>query len=57
MLPIKEMGIIISAWAILFVIFTGCGLFIRCSFGLKIHNFNNLLFSFWIGWAYTIFFL
>jgi hypothetical protein len=57
MLPIKEMGIIISAWAILFVIFTGCGLFIRRSFGLKIHNFDNLLFSFWIGWAYAIFFL
>lgn len=57
MLPIKEMGIIISAWVILFIIFTGCGLFIRRSFGLKIHNFDNLLTSFWIGWAYSIFFL
>jgi len=57
MLPIKEMSIIISAWVILFIIFTGCGLFIRRSFGLKIHNFDNLLTSFWVGWAYSIFFL
>ena len=57
MLPIKEMGIIVSAWAILFIIFTGCGLFIRRSFGLKIHNFDSLFFSFWVGWAYAIFFL
>jgi len=57
MLPIKEMSIIISAWVILFIIFTGCGLFIRRSFGLKTHNFDNLLTSFWIGWGYSIFFL
>jgi len=56
-LAIKEMCIIISAWAILFIIFTGCGLFIRRSFGLKIHNFDSLLFSFWVGWIYAIFFL
>ena len=57
MLPIREMGIIVSAWVILFIIFTGCGLFIRRSFGLKIHNFDSLLFSFWVGWAYSIFLL
>ena len=48
---------ILSTWLLLFLIFTGFGLFIRRSFGLITIDAESLLLSFWMGWAFTIFFL
>ncbi|MFC1624714.1 LIC_10190 family membrane protein [Candidatus Omnitrophota bacterium] len=48
---------ILGAWVCLFLVFLGLGLLIRRSFGLKIGSIENLLTSFWLGWAYAIFFL
>lgn len=56
-LLIKPIFLVISTWLFLFVIFTGFGLFINRSFGFKIQGTQNMLMSFWIGWAFTIFFL
>lgn len=51
------MFFVLSVWLYLFFIFTGLGLLIRRLFGLRINNSGDLLLSFWVGWAFTIFFL
>jgi len=51
------LSLIISAWLLLFITFCGIGLIIRRYFGLKVYGVENLITSFWIGWAYAIFFL
>jgi len=48
------MTLVLSAWAWLFLIFTGLGFFIRRSFGLRIQCAESWLTSFWIGWAFVI---
>lgn len=55
---LQAMFLVLSGWLIWFFIFVGLGILIRRKFfDLKITNFECLLSSFWIGWAYTIFFL
>jgi len=55
---LKAVFLVLSGWLIWFFIFIGLGVLIRRKFfDLKITNFECLLSSFWIGWAYTIFFL
>lgn len=55
---LQAIFLVISGWLIWFFIFVGLGFLIRRKFfDLKITNFECLLSSFWIGWAYTIFFL
>jgi len=55
---LQAMFLVISGWLIWFFVFVGLGILIRRKFfDLKITNFESLLSSFWIGWAYTIFFL
>lgn len=54
----KAIFLVLSGWLIWFFIFVGIGVLIRRKFfNLKMANFESLLSSFWIGWAYTIFFL
>lgn len=45
---------VLSAWLVLFLIFTGLGLFIIRSFGRRIQHVEGLLISFWLGWAFVI---
>jgi len=55
---LKAIFLVLSGWLIWFFVFVGLGILIRRKFfDLKITNFECLLSSFWIGWAYTIFFL
>ncbi len=55
---LQAIFLVISSWLIWFFVFVGLGILIRWKFfNLKIANFESLLSSFWIGWAYTIFFL
>jgi len=55
---LQAIFLVISSWLIWFFVFVGLGILIRRKFfNLKIANFESLLSSFWIGWAYTIFFL
>ena len=55
---LQAMFLVISGWLIWFFVFVGLGILIRRKFfDLKITNFESLLSTFWIGWAYTIFFL
>ena len=55
---LQAMFLVISGWLIWFFVFVGLGILIRRKFfDLKITDFESLLSSFWIGWAYTIFFL
>lgn len=55
---LQAIFLVISGWLIWFFIFVGLGFLIRRKFfDLKITNFECLLSAFWIGWAYTIFFL
>jgi len=55
---LQAIFLVISGWLIWFFVFVGLGILIRWKFfNLKIANFESLLSSFWIGWAYTIFFL
>lgn len=55
---LQAIFLVISGWLIWFFVFVGVGMLIRWKFfNLKIANFESLLSSFWIGWAYTIFFL
>jgi len=56
-LLISSMSLVMLAWFLFFLIFVGFGIFIRRSFGLKINNMEKLLTSFWMGWAFVIFFL
>lgn len=55
---LQAIFLVISGWLVWFFVFVGLGMLIRWKFfNLKIANFESLLSSFWIGWAYTIFFL
>lgn len=55
---LQAIFLVIPGWLIWFFVFVGLGILIRRKFfNLKITNFESLLSSFWIGWAYTIFFL
>jgi len=55
---LQAIFLVISGWLIWFFVFVGLGILIRRKFfDLKITNFESLLSTFWIGWAYTIFFL
>lgn len=51
---LSAMVVVFSAWAGMFLIFAGLGLFIRRSFGLRIQDAGGWLTSFWIGWAFVI---
>ena len=56
-LLIKTIVIVSSTWLLLFFIFTGLGLLISRSFGIKTQSAGRFLASFWVGWAAAIFFL
>lgn len=49
------LSLILSTWLFLFIAFCGIGLVVRRYFGLKVYGVENLITSFWIGWAYAIF--
>jgi len=48
------MALIIATWAGLYLIFSGLGLLIRRSFGLRVRDTYGLVLSFWMGWAFVI---
>ena len=49
---------IVLTWLFFFLIFCGIGFLIRrFLFNPKVFNAEDILALFWIGWAYTIFFL
>ena len=51
---LKLMFIVLYSWLVLYLIFTGLGLFISRLFKKKMGQEEDLLTSFWLGWAFSI---
>lgn len=51
---LRLMIIVLYSWLVLYLIFTGFGLFISRIFGRKTEHEEDILASFWLGWAFVI---
>lgn len=51
---LRLMIIVLYSWFVLYLLFTGFGLFISRFFGRKIEHEEDILTSFWLGWAFVI---
>jgi hypothetical protein len=54
---LSAMGLLLSGWFLLFVLFSSIGSIVRSHFGLKSAYVEDWFLSFWMGWACSIMFL